>query len=170
MSIVGVRQTKQLLKTDIDERARVQTYATTTFGQWVPVIALFIVVALSQITFSDIGFTWPSFELNPTITTFILIMAVLWSGYFFYMIIAFLISPKHRQRRNELLVKKASGSDYYDLVVSRLMTPKTKKEKKLTDKDSRINHNKTNDYIQVLSEHGKAAGELYIKHFQNKGR
>ena len=28
-----------------------------------------------------------------------------------------------------------------------------------TDKDSRINHNKINDYIQVLSEHGKSAGE-----------
>ena len=32
------------------------------------------------------------------------------------------------------------------------------------DKDSRINHTKINDYIQVLSEHGKAAGEPYIKH------
>ena len=33
-----------------------------------------------------------------------------------------------------------------------------------TDKDSRINHNKINDYIEVLSEYGKAAGEPYIKH------
>jgi phage-related protein len=33
-----------------------------------------------------------------------------------------------------------------------------------TDKNSRINHNKINDYIQVLSEHGKAAGMPYIKH------
>ena len=33
-----------------------------------------------------------------------------------------------------------------------------------TDKNSRINHNKINDYIQVLSECGKAAGEPYIKH------
>jgi len=33
-----------------------------------------------------------------------------------------------------------------------------------TDKESRINHNKINDYLQVLSEHGKAAGEPYIKH------
>ena len=33
-----------------------------------------------------------------------------------------------------------------------------------SDKDSRINHNKINDYIQVLSECGKAAGEPYIKH------
>ena len=33
-----------------------------------------------------------------------------------------------------------------------------------TDKDSRINHKKINDYIQVLSLHGKAAGEPYIKH------
>lgn len=37
---------------------------------------------------------------------------------------------------------------------------------KRTDKDSRINHNKINDYIQVLSEHGKAAGEPYIKHIE----
>ena len=33
-----------------------------------------------------------------------------------------------------------------------------------SDKDSRINHNKINNYIQVLSEYGKAAGEPYIKH------
>ena len=32
------------------------------------------------------------------------------------------------------------------------------------DKDSRINRNKINDYIQVLREHGKTAGEPYIKH------
>ena len=35
---------------------------------------------------------------------------------------------------------------------------------KRADKDSRINLNKINDYIQILSEHGKAAGEPYIKH------
>jgi len=34
---------------------------------------------------------------------------------------------------------------------------------KRTDKTSRINHNKINDYIQVISENGKAAGEPYIK-------
>ena len=33
-----------------------------------------------------------------------------------------------------------------------------------TDKDSRINYNKINDYIQVLSQHGKMAGQPYIKH------
>ena len=33
-----------------------------------------------------------------------------------------------------------------------------------TDKNSRINHSKINDYIQVLSEYGKAAGEPYMKH------
>jgi len=33
-----------------------------------------------------------------------------------------------------------------------------------TDKDSRINHIKINDYIEVLSQHGKAAGEPNIKH------
>ena len=32
------------------------------------------------------------------------------------------------------------------------------------DKDSRINSKKINDYIQFLSEKGKAAGEPYIKH------
>ena len=33
-----------------------------------------------------------------------------------------------------------------------------------TDKDSRINYNKIIDYIQVLAENGKTAGEPYIKH------
>ena len=33
-----------------------------------------------------------------------------------------------------------------------------------SDKDSRINLAKIQDYINVLHEHGKAAGEPYIKH------
>ena len=33
-----------------------------------------------------------------------------------------------------------------------------------TDKDSRINSNKIDDYIQALSEYGKTLGEPYIKH------
>ena len=36
------------------------------------------------------------------------------------------------------------------------------------DKDSRIKSNKINDYIQLLSEHGKAAGEPYINHIDGK--
>ena len=36
-----------------------------------------------------------------------------------------------------------------------------------TDKNSRINHNKINDYIEVLSKYGKAAGEPYIKHIDD---
>jgi len=31
------------------------------------------------------------------------------------------------------------------------------------DKNSRINHNKINDYLETLSKHGKAAGEPYVK-------
>lgn len=130
MSIVGVHHTKRLLKSNIDERSRVQTYATTTFGQWIPVIILFVVVALSDITFADIGFTLPSFNLHPLLTISILVAACLWFAYFLYMIIAFLVSARHRQRRNELLVKKANGNDYYDLVISKLMTPKSKTEKR----------------------------------------
>ena len=35
---------------------------------------------------------------------------------------------------------------------------------KRTDKDSHINHNKINDYITLLKEHGLALREPYIKH------
>ena len=35
---------------------------------------------------------------------------------------------------------------------------------KRSDKNSRINSDKINDYIQLLSEHGKAIGKPYIKH------
>jgi phage-related protein len=36
------------------------------------------------------------------------------------------------------------------------------------DKNSRINHNKIQDYIEVLSRYGKAAGEPYIKHIDGE--
>lgn len=38
------------------------------------------------------------------------------------------------------------------------------KLRKKKDKDSRINLNKINDYIQTLSEYGTRAGEPYMKH------
>jgi len=37
---------------------------------------------------------------------------------------------------------------------------------KRTDKNSRINLNKINDYIETLSTNGKQAGEPYIKHIE----
>ena len=36
-----------------------------------------------------------------------------------------------------------------------------------TDKDSRINLNKINDYIELLSIHGQTLGEPYIKHIED---
>ena len=35
-----------------------------------------------------------------------------------------------------------------------------------TDKDSRINHNKINDYIEILSQYGTVVGEPYLKHLE----
>ena len=37
---------------------------------------------------------------------------------------------------------------------------------KRTDKDSRINHSKINDYISLLKKHGLALREPYIKHLR----
>ena len=37
-----------------------------------------------------------------------------------------------------------------------------------TDKDSRIKVNKIYDYMDALSEHGKRAGEPYIKHLEGE--
>jgi len=131
MGIIGVIQTKRLLKTDIDEKVRVQTYATTTFGLWIPVIVLFSVIVFSDITFVDIGFTLLSFDLNIVVTIIVMIAAFLFSAYFiFYRIIAFLFSAKHRQKRKKILDEQAKGSDYYELVTSKLMTPRTKREKR----------------------------------------
>ena len=39
---------------------------------------------------------------------------------------------------------------------------------KRTDKDGRINFNKINDYIEVLSEYGKTAGTPYMKHLDSE--
>ena len=131
MGIVGVIQTKRLLKTAIDESVKVQTYRTTAFGLWIPVIALLLVVAFSDITLADIGFTLPSFEMNTAVTIIVMAAAFLFSAYFiFYRIIAYLLSVTHRQKRKKLIDKQANGSDYHDLVIAKLMTPKTKKEKR----------------------------------------
>ena len=39
---------------------------------------------------------------------------------------------------------------------------------KRTDKDSRINHNKINDYISLLKKHGLSLREPYIKHLRGE--
>ena len=93
MGIAGVIQTKRLLKTDVDEITRVQTFATTAFGLWIPVIVLFLVVAFSDISFADIGFTMPSFEMNAVVTIIVMCAAAIFSAYFIvYRIIAFSFS------------------------------------------------------------------------------
>lgn len=37
-----------------------------------------------------------------------------------------------------------------------------------SDKDSRINFDKLNDYIEMLSEYGTLAGEPYVKHLDGE--
>ena len=129
-SVMGVRQTKLLLETEMDEKARIQHYATITFSMWIPVIVVLVVVAFSNISFADIGFSLLSFNFDFTLTAAVLALAFLWIAFFLCKIIAFLISEKFRKRRNDALLKKASGSDYYDLVLSKIMTPRTKNEKR----------------------------------------
>jgi len=130
-AIAGVNQTKRTLENEIDENIRVTHFAVVTFAQWIPIVAIFLVVAFSDITFTDIGFTLPSFrQLNPVMTITIIAGAVLWATFIFYRIIIFLISPKHRQKCNNLLHEKVMGDDYYDLVYYKLMTPRTKREKR----------------------------------------
>jgi len=131
MGIVGVIQTKHLLKTDIDEKIRVQIYVTTSIGLCIPVFALFLVIAFSDITFTNIGFTLPSFDQNIVVTMVVMTAAFLFSSYFiFYRIIAFLASAKYRQKRKKTLDEQAKGDDYHDLVISKLMMPRTKREKR----------------------------------------
>ena len=39
---------------------------------------------------------------------------------------------------------------------------------KKSDKNSRINHNKINDYLEALSKYGKTIGEPFIKHLDGE--
>ena len=129
-AIAGVKQTKRMLKSEMDEKSRIQHYATITFSMWVPIIALFFVIIFSDITPADVGFSPLSFDLNIAVTITVLVAALIFILYCLYRIIAFLVSANHRRHRNIILEQKASGKDYYDLVDSRLMTPKTKNEKR----------------------------------------
>lgn len=53
--------------------------------------------------------------------------------------------------------------DGYEPIVEYL-----KKLRKRNDKNSRINLNKINDYIEALSKHGIYLGEPYIKHLDGE--
>ena len=127
---MGVRQTRRLLTTDFDEKTRVEFYVTVTFSMWIPVIVVLLVVAFSDIQFANIGFSLLSFGYNFSLTFVVLAAAFMWMVFSLYRIIAYLTCAKHRERRNEIFLKKANGNIYYDLVEAKIMTPKTKREKR----------------------------------------
>jgi len=111
-AIAGVKQIKRMLESEMTEASRIQHYAMITFTMWLTVIALFALVMLSDIDFANVGFTWLSFDMNPVLTAIVLVVAFLWLCFCFYRIIAFLVSTRHRKRRNEILMQKANGNDY----------------------------------------------------------
>ena len=129
-SIMGVIQTKRMLQMDLDERIRLDFYATVTFSMWIPVIAVLTVVGFSDTAFADIGFSLFVFDYNIVFTVVVLIVVFMWAAFSLYRIAAFLFSAKHRKRRYEIMQKKANSNNYYDLVEAKLMTPKTKREKR----------------------------------------
>lgn len=120
------RKFKLAVKTN--ENARSRYYIHSIIGLWVPAIFILLLAAFTDLTYGDIGLTWPTINtetLGPVVTYTVLGIACLYLLVILYYLIGYHYSPKIRKsivQAKEMELEKAGFSE---------ILPTTEKEKRL---------------------------------------
>ena len=131
------RKFKLAVKTN--ENARSRYYIHSIIGLWVPAIFILLLAAFTDLTYGDIGLTWPTINtetLGPVVTYIVLGIACLYLLVILYYLIGYHYSAKIRKsivQAKEMELEKAGFSE---------ILPTIEKEKKVVE--LRFNHRSHN--------------------------
>lgn len=130
MSILDMRDIQKYMGLEITENHRIKFYKEMIVFGWIPVWIILLFVGVSPLTLWDIGFRAISFSNN----TWLNIVAGIISGVIVlalgYQTIMYFISAEYRSKAAAEISSKKDGDSQYDNVISQILIPKSKTEKK----------------------------------------
>lgn len=117
-------------KVDVKENtnARLKFYKNTIIGLWLPTIFILLLVAITELTLKDIGFSVPIINtdtLGPLVTYFVFAVALIYLLGILYYSIGYQFSEKIRNKLIEAKEKEWNNLNFSEIL------PVTNKEKKL---------------------------------------
>ena len=130
MSILDKRDIQKYTGSEITEKQRIKFYKEAIVFGWIPVWIILLFVGISPLTLWNIGFRAISFSNNTWLNIVIGIISgviVLALG---YQTIMYFISAEYRSKAAAEISSKKDGNCQYDNVVSQILIPKSKTEKK----------------------------------------
>lgn len=128
-SVIGYRQCNKMKSEDITEPARLKFYVQTIIDAFIPLIMIIVFLFISGHTFADIGIR--PLNLKPagwlTILTYILNGTLLLL--ILYQTIMLLFFADYKAKIKETIKQAEGKGKHYDIIIYKLMLPRTKREK-----------------------------------------
>lgn len=129
LSIQDMKDARKYINVEITEDFRVKYYKECIVYGWIPTVVVALFILFTSISLSDIGFrmvnlnsiTWLT-VLTFVITGIILLILI-------YQVIMFFKSENYRAQVKEQIEKEGQSENYYNAVVAKILTPRTKREK-----------------------------------------
>jgi membrane protease YdiL (CAAX protease family) len=112
----------------INEKARTKYYINSMLGLWVPTIFILLLVAFTDLTYTNIGLTMPTINtkvFGPVITYSAFAIALLYIFGILYYLIGYRYSDKIKNKLSQAKEKEWDRVEFSEIL------PTTKKEKKL---------------------------------------
>lgn len=100
---------------NVDGQARIRYYGKTMAGLWLPVLFVLIMIALTDITYKEIGFALPGIHadrLGSPATVGVLAIALLYGAALAYYGIGYRFSPKIREKLERVKEERTGQADY----------------------------------------------------------
>jgi len=123
---VDFRKFKLDVKTN--EKARIHYYIHSIIGLWVPAIFILLLAAFTDLTYKDIGLTWPAINteiFGPVITYSAFGIALFYLFVILYYLIGYRYSAKIKNQLLQVKEKEWEKAAFSEIL------PTTKKERKL---------------------------------------
>ncbi|MDF1507265.1 CPBP family intramembrane metalloprotease [Robertmurraya sp. DFI.2.37] len=111
-----------------NQHRRVKFYQQTMLGLWIPSIFIFLLALFTELSFQDIGLTFPAINtesLGPLITYSVFVLAILYFIGLLYYSIGYQFSKKMRSKLREAKQKEWDNVHFSEIL------PITNAEKKL---------------------------------------
>lgn len=130
LSLQDMKEARKYKSQEITERVRVKFYKECIFYGWLSTIVIFIFTALTSISFYDIGFRGISIRSVSWLVILTFIISGILLLTLIYQTVMFMINENYKNQLKAQIAKEEEGNNHYNVVTSKLLIPRTKKEKK----------------------------------------
>jgi len=130
VAILDLKDMKKYKNMEITEKIRVHYYKETVLYGWLPTIFVLLFIVFTPLKLYDIGIRGIVLGGNTWLNIITFVLSGIALAILVIQSITCLTNKKYQKQILEELESKSDGENHYDVVIHKLMIPRTKKEKR----------------------------------------